>query len=425
MRPATGASPASADRTRRPVLRVLEGGGSRQRRRRTDATPRREAVSVRTALLVVVCSLCGIGLVMVLAASAYTSLQDYGSVWTIFLRQVLWMGLGAIALYVTARMRYDRWRRVRVLLLVGTLLLLTAVLVPGIGINAGGSARWIGLGQLRLQPSELMKLALAVFAADLLARRADRVHEPGAVVVPLLVVLGIASVLVLKQPDIGTALVLACIALSMLYAGGVPLRPVLKVLAGVAILGVALGLAEPYRRARLLSFVNPFAHAQGSGYQVVQSLVGLGSGRLFGLGLAGGREKWGLLPNAHTDFIFSVIGEQAGLFGALIVLALFAALAWYGLRAAGRAPDRFGALLAIAATCWITSQAVINIGAVIGLLPVTGIPLPFISFGGSSLVITMMAAGILVNVASNERKPLTGPRPVPHDPEAGARATPR
>jgi cell division protein FtsW len=321
-------------------------------------------------------------------------------------------------------MRYERWRRLRVVLLVGTLLLLLAVLVPGIGINAGGSARWLGFGQLRIQPSELMKLALAVFAADLLARRADRVHEPGAVVVPLLVVLGLSGVLVLKQPDMGTALVLACITLSMLYAGGVPLRPVIKVLIGVAVLGVALGLAEPYRRARLLSFVNPFAHAQGSGYQVVQSLVGLGSGRLFGLGLAGGREKWGLLPNAHTDFIFSVIGEQVGLLGALVVLALFAGLAWYGLRAANRAPDRFGALLAVAATCWITSQAVINIGAVVGLLPVTGIPLPFISFGGSSLVITMMAAGVLVNVAAHETTPSSTIRPLSLKTPAGPRRSP-
>jgi cell division protein FtsW len=297
---------------------------------------------------------------------------------------------------------------------VGTLALLLVVLIPSIGVSAGGSARWIGFGQLRIQPSELMKLALAVFGADLLARRADRVHEPGAVVVPLLVVLGIAGVLVLKQPDMGTALVLACIALALLYAGGVPLRPVLKVLVGVAVLGVILGLAEPYRRQRLLSFLNPSAHAQGSGYQVVQSLTGLGSGRLFGLGLAGGREKWGLLPNAHTDFIFSVIGEQVGLIGALVVLGLFAALAWYGLKAASRAPDRFGALLAVAATCWIISQAVINIGAVVGLLPVTGIPLPFISFGGSSLVITMVAGGILVNVAAHEtvpRAPIRSRRP--------------
>jgi cell division protein FtsW len=370
-------------------------------------------------VLLVVGGLCAVGLIMVLAASAYTSLQYYGSVWTIFERQVLWMGLGAIALYVSARMDYDKWRRFRVVLLIGTLLLLFAVLVPGIGADpVGGSARWLGFGQLRIQPSELMKLALAVFAADLLARRADRVHEPSAVVVPVLVVLSIAGILVLKQPDLGTALVLACITLALLYGGGVPLRPVLKVLAGVAVLALILGLAEPYRRERLLSFVNPFAHAQGSGYQVVQSLVGLGSGRLWGLGLAGGREKWGLLPNAHTDFIFSVIGEQVGMIGTLVVLGLFGALAWYGLKAASRAPDRFGALMAVAATCWITSQAVINIGAVIGLLPVTGIPLPFISFGGSSLVITMVAAGVLANVAGHEKVPAV--RSVPLDTPSGA-----
>jgi len=425
--PAEPVSPASPDRPRRlsslPALRVLDGGAKR-RRGRPSATPARGArISTRSAILLLVGSLCAVGLVMVLSASAYTSLQYYGSVWTIFERQVLWMALGGIALYASARMNYDRWRRVRVLLLIGTLALLFAVLVPSIGVAAGGSARWIGFGQLRIQPSELMKLALAVFAADLLARRADRVQEPRAVVVPLLVVLGIAGFLVLKQPDLGTALVLACITLALLYAGGVPLRPVLKVMAGVAVMGLILGLAEPYRRARLLSFVNPFAHAQGSGYQVVQSLVGLGSGRLWGLGLAGGRERWGLLPNAHTDFIFSVIGEEGGLIGALVVLALFGALAWYGLRAASRAPDRFGALMAVAATCWITSQAVINMGAVIGLLPVTGIPLPFVSFGGSSLVITMVAAGILANVAGHEKVPTV--RAASLDTPSGASRSPR
>jgi len=422
-RPARSPRPGTAGG---PALRLVVGGGADRaappRRRPPLGLARRvRTVRTRSAVLVLVCTLCAVGLVMVLAASAYTSLVYYGSVWTIFERQVLWMAVGAIALYATARLRYDHWRRVRILLLVGTLGLLCAVLVPSIGQTAGGSARWIGIGQLRLQPSELMKLALAVFAADLLARRADRVHKPGAVVVPVLVVLSVAGVLVLKQPDLGTALVLAVITLALLYAGGVPLRPVLKVGASVACLGLIFGLAEPYRRARLLSFLDPFAHAQGSGYQVVQSLVGLGSGRLFGLGLAAGRERWGLLPNAHTDFIFSVIGEQLGLVGALLVLLLFALLACYGLRAAARAPDRFGALLAIAATGWITGQAVINVGAVIGLLPVTGIPLPFISFGGSSLVITMMAAGILANVAGHETvavagqtPPVTlGPRPVP------------
>ncbi len=358
-----------------------------------------------TLLAWVVGMLCVVGLVMVLCASAYTSLQYYGSVWTIFERQVLWMGIGGIALVVSARLEYDRWRRLRVLLLLGTFVLLLAVLVPGVGVSAGGSSRWIGMGQLRIQPSELMKLALAVFAADLLTRRADQVHLTRRVVAPLLLLLGVAGLLVLEQPDMGTAIVLVCITFGLLFASGVPVRPVLKALAATAALGLVVGLAEPYRRARLLSFVNPFAHARGSGYQVVQSLVGLGSGRLFGLGLGGGHQQWGLLPNAHTDFIFSVVGEDGGLLGGLLVLALFLTLAWLGLRAASRAPDRFGALMAVAATCWITSQAVINIGAVIGILPVTGIPLPFVSFGGSSLVITMVAAGILINVAAHERVP--------------------
>ena len=385
-----------------PGLRLVAGT---PRRRRLLDTVRPLQISTYAAVVGVVGALCAIGLVMVLSASAYTSLQFYGSVWTIFERQVLWMALGALAFVATMRVRYDRWRRLRLVLPILTLVLLVAVLVPGVGVVAGGSSRWIGVGMLRLQPSELMKLALAVFAADLLARRADRLERTGAAVVPLLGLLTVSGVLVLKQPDMGTALVLAFITFALLYAGGVPLRPVLKALAGTAVIGLVVGLAEPYRRARLLSFLDPFAHAKGSGYQVVQSLVGLGSGHLYGLGLGGGREKWGLLPNAHTDFIFSVIGEEGGLVGTVLVLALFGALAWYGLRAATRAPDRFGGLLAVAATCWITTQAVINIGAVIGVLPVTGIPLPFISFGGSSLVITLAAAGILANIAAHERPP--------------------
>lgn len=395
----SAASRSSRTGARRPLLTVVPGGARSRAGRGSGRLP------TALGLLVLVAALCVIGLVMVLCASAYTSLQYYGSVWTIFERQVLWMALGAGALLVAARIPYDRWRRPRVVLLGGTFVLLVAVLVPGVGVSAGGSSRWIGVGLLRIQPSELMKLALAVFAADLLARRADRLEEARRVVGPLLVVLAAAAVLVLKQPDMGTAIVLVCITFGLLYAGGVPVRPVFKALAVISAVGLVVGLAEPYRRARLLSFVNPFAHAQGSGYQVVQSLVGLGSGRLAGLGLGGGHQQWGLLPNAHTDFIFSVIGEDGGLVGGVLVLGLFLALAWLGLRTASRAPDRFGGLLAVAATCWITSQAVINIGAVIGILPVTGIPLPFISFGGSSLVITMVAAGILVNIAAHERLP--------------------
>jgi cell division protein FtsW len=340
---------------------------------------------------------------MVGSASPVVSLGLYGSPWAILIRQSLWMGVGVAALLLFARVDYRRWRAVRAPLVVVSMGLLVVVLMPHLGVSAGGSSRWIGIGMLQLQPSELMKLALAVFAADLLTRRPDPAAEPKLVIAPVLAVLGIAGVLILKQPDMGTALVLSCIAFGILFMGGVPMAPIMKILGGFLGLALIVGLADPYRRDRILSFLNPGANRSGTGYQVWQSLIGLGSGHIFGLGLGGGREKYGTLPNAHTDFIFSVVGEELGLVGAVVLLALFFGLAWFGLRAATRAPDRFGSLLAVGITTWITSQAIINIGAVIGVLPVTGIPLPFISFGGSSLIITMAATGILLNIAVQER----------------------
>jgi cell division protein FtsW len=373
-----------------------------------DPTPsrpaaRRPGLPTATCILVVMALLCVTGLVMVGSASPVISLQEYGSAWTILIRQSMWMGLGLIAMGAFSRIDYRKWRRFQPVFLVVTLGLLVVVLVPAFGVTVGGSARWIGFGQLQIQPSELMKLALAFFVADVLTRRVDRIGDSRATLAPVLIILGISSILVLLQPDMGTALVLCCIAFGTLFMGGVPIGPILKVVGVFLVLAVVVGLADPYRRDRILSFLNPGANRAGSGYQVWQSLIGLGSGHVFGLGLGGGRQKWGLLPNAHTDFIFSVIGEELGLVGAVIVLGLFFLLAWYGFRAAMRAPDRFGSLLAVAVTVWIVSQAVINIGAVIGVLPVTGIPLPFISFGGTSLVVTLSAVGILLNIASKER----------------------
>ncbi len=369
------------------------------------------AVPTATALGILVVALCVVGLVMVGSASPVISLGLYGSPWTILIRQGIWMAIGAVALVLCSRVDYRRWRALRAPLVLVGIGLLVVVLVPGLGDTAGGSSRWIGVGQLRMQPSELMKLALVVFAADLLTRRVDRMDEPKLVIAPVLGVLLLSGALILKQPDMGTALVLGCIAFGVLFVGGVPMFSLLKVFATFATLALILGLADPYRRDRILSFLNPGAHQSGSGYQVWQSLIGLGAGHLFGLGLGGGREKWGSLPNAHTDFIFSVVGEELGMVGAVAVLALFLALAWFGVRAASRAPDRFGSMLAIGVTTWITSQAVINVGAVVGVLPVTGIPLPFISFGGSSLVITMAAVGILLNIAVQERSGNGAARP--------------
>jgi cell division protein FtsW len=385
----------------------IRTGGARHERPPATAgwVERVRAVPTATILVVLVAILCAVGLVMVGSASEEISIEMYGSAWAIFLRETLWMAVGALCFVFSCRADYRGWGRFRNVLLVVTFLLLLAVLVPGIGVNSGGSSRWVGFSEFRVQPSELMKLALAVFGADLIVRREHLKGGARRVVGPLGLVAGAAIVLIICQPDMGTALVLCCITLTLVFASGVPMGPVMKGLGIVAGLALVVGLVEPYRRARLFSFLNPGAHASGSGYQVVQSLIGLGSGHLFGLGLGAGRQKWGYLPNAHTDFIFSVIGQELGLVGAVGVLFLLGAFAWFGLRVAGRAPDRFGSLLAVAIVAWITAETVINVGAVIGVLPVTGIPLPFISFGGSSLVITLVAAGILINIARQERRP--------------------
>ncbi len=354
-------------------------------------------------LVAVVSVLTVMGLVMVLSASSVQAIRQYGSPWVYFERQVLWVAVGVAVLVVCAKLDYRVWRRFSGPLVGLALVLLVLVLVPGVGVLVDGSSRWIGTGSFRIQPSEFMKLALVLFGADLLARRAGRTRQWARAVRPLIIVFFLAGLLVMKQPDMGTTLVLASIAFGLLFAAGTKVRTLAVLFTLSAAGAFLLGIAEPYRRARLLSFLDPWAHRSDQGYQVVQSLVGLGSGHLWGVGLGASRAKWGFLPNAHTDFIFAIIGEELGLIGSLLVVGLFGALAFLGIRTAARAPDRFGRFLAVGITCWIVSQAFINIGAVIGLLPVTGLPLPFVSFGGSSLVIVMAATGLLLSVAARER----------------------
>ena len=373
----------------------------------TDLAPQqprpRRGSSAALLLVGVVTILVIGGLVMVLSASSVEALRLYGNSWLFFQRQLLWVALGIAAMLLTIRIDYRRWRRfaVPMLLLSGGLLVL--VIIPGLGISARGSSRWIGTGSFRIQPSELAKFALLVFAADVLARRPDPRHDLPLVMRPILLALGAVALLVMAQPDMGTTIVIGFTVLALLFAGGVPLRIMGGLMSGLAVSALALGLHASYRRARLLSFLNPWKDAANTGYQSVQSLVGLGTGQLTGVGLGASRAKWGFLPNAHTDFIFAIIGEELGLVGSLLVVVLFAAFAVLGVRAAVRAPDRFGSLLAVGITAWIVGQAVLNIGTVIGLLPITGVPLPLVSFGGSSLVITMAAIGVLVNVTRHGR----------------------
>jgi cell division protein FtsW len=295
-------------------------------------------------------------------------------------------------------------RRFRFALVLVSLALLVVVFVPGVGHYAGGSSRWIGAGPIQIQPSELMKLAMVVFAADLLARRAKRRDQWHAVVRPLLMLMGVAAVLIVKQPDLGTAIVLGCITFSMLFAAGVRL-PILAASSFAVCAGAAaLAFSATYRRDRLLSFLNPFAHASTTGYQVVQSLATLGLGGVTGSGVGGSVTPWGFLPNAHTDFVFAVIAGNLGLIGALIVLGGFAAFGWAGFRIAAREREPFARYVAVGITCWVLAQAVINIGGVVDALPVTGIPLPFISYGGSALGVVLLGVGLLFGIARRQSR---------------------
>jgi len=348
---------------------------------------------------VVVCLLCFVGLMMVLSASSVEALRSYGGAWTFFVRQLVWLGIGSVALAGAVVWDYRRWSRAALPLLALSGFLLVVVLVPGVGATVSGSRRWLDLGPIRFQPSELAKLAILLFAADLGARRAERVRDSAAVLRPVLVTTGGLGGLVLLQPDMGTAMILVLIGVAVIFVAGVPLSKMAVLLLTLVVSAAVLSMGAGYRRRRLFSFLNPWQDPANTGYQVAQSLVALGSGHLAGVGLGASRAKFGYLPNAHTDFIFAITGEELGLVGTVGLVVLFVAFAALGVRAALRAPDRFGSLLAAGITAWVVGQAAINIGAVTGSLPVTGVPLPFVSFGGSSLVITLFAVGVLINIA--------------------------
>lgn len=373
---------------------------------RNRFTERRRAPAPSTRgpallLIAVVAVLNVVGVVMVLSASSVVSLASYGSAWHVFERQLIWTALGVIAFLVAFRIDYRRWQQWALPLTIAATVLCMVVLLPNVGIMVGGSRRWLGLGWMRFQPSELAKLAVLLFAADLLTRRHEEIGDWRAVLRPVLMVFATLGALVYVEPDLDSTVLLGLITVSVLVAGGLRLRH----LGSLAAIGVGavtiMAIAEPYRRARVFTFLHPTADASNAGYQIVQSLIALGSGGVTGVGLGAGSAKWHFLPNAHTDFVFSIIGEELGLVGCLLVLSLFVGFAVFGIAIALRARDRFGMLLAAGITVWVTAQAAINIGGVTGLLPVSGIPLPFISFGGSSLVMTMLAAGILANVGRN------------------------
>ncbi|MQA99515.1 MAG: putative lipid II flippase FtsW [Actinobacteria bacterium] len=378
--------------------------------RSTAGSTSRPAVRPRTSpgALLTLSSvvLVALGLVMILSASSITAFADYGSSFTFFRRQLLWAIVAFAAYFACVRVDYHRWRGLSVVLYVLSAGLLVVALVPGVGLNVGGSARWIGVGPLSFQPSEIAKLALVLVVAGVLDRKDEKsLRELGHTALPVLPGLGLLAFLVMMQPDLGTAIVLCVIAFGLLFVAGAPLRHLVPL--GVAGTGLAVvaALAEDYRRARILAFLNPWADPLNTGYQTIQSLIALGSGGIFGVGLGASRQKWSYIPNSHTDFIFAILGEELGLLGTFMVLGMFVFIAYLGIRIAKRAPDRFGMLVASGITIWIAFQALVNMGAVTAAMPITGVPLPLVSFGGTSLLVTLAALGILNNIAAQERKP--------------------
>jgi cell division protein FtsW len=375
----------------------------------TSARGRRAGVSTSPDLLlgnrgVLITTVSGlllmVGLLMILSASSVTSFANNGSSYTFFKKQLVWALAGVIAFAFFARLDYRKlrgWGYASYVCAVGLLIL---TLIPGVGVTVGGGTRWISLGAFAFQPSEFAKLALVLLAADVFSRKREQtLSSLSHTLIPMIPSLGVLAMLVMAQPDLGTTLLLGGIGLGLLFVAGAPMR-FLAPLGVLSCAAAALGaLSAPYRRARILAFLDPWADPLVSGYHTIQSLIALGSGGWFGVGLGASRQKWMYIPNAHTDFIFAILGEEMGLLGTMVVVGMFAFLCYLGITTARTAGDRFGMLVASGITIWISLQALINMGAVTASLPITGVPLPLVSFGGTSLVLSLAAMGVLTNIA--------------------------
>lgn len=356
-------------------------------------------------LVAVLIMLLSAGLLVLFSATYYTA-QDTGSPLAEVYRQLFGIALGTVACIVTSRIPYRFWRQTWVVLtgLVISAILLVLVIIPGIGVYINGSRRWLVLAGVSFQPSELAKFAIVLYMATVLSQVGPRVKFLWRGIVPILIVPGITFLLILEQPNLSTAGSIMIVALILIIMAGAKWRHILLMLVGGVCVGGYYAWSEPYRRRRLMSFMDPFAMMSDEGYQLSQSLIAFGSGGLFGMGLGQGRQKYAYLPYPESDFIFAIVGEDFGLLGCCAVIALFVALMIAGFRIAVACRDKFGALLAAGITASITVQAFLNMGVVVGILPTTGLPLPFFSAGGTSISITMAAMGVLMNISRTAGK---------------------
>jgi cell division protein FtsW len=356
-----------------------------------------------TMLLVLAVVLVVIGLGATQSASSVVAIDQAEDRFYFFKRQLVGVGIGTVALLVTSRVPYRHYRRLALPAFVGTAALLVAVLVAGPVI--GGSQRWLPIAGFSFQPSELAKVAVVFLLAHVLEKKHKLLTRFGHFLVPVLFIVGVIGGLVIMQPDLGTTVIIGAAALAVIMASDTPLRYVVLLTVMVVAVAWVLAFSDEYRVDRMVGFLDPWGNASGEGYQLIQGYYALSNGGLFGVGLGASRARWFYLPNAHTDFIFAIIGEETGLIGGLTVIGLFVVLALAGWLVAARAPDRFGRMVAAGLTAWLSFQALVNIGGVLGVLPITGIALPFVSFGSSALIVSMASLGILVNIAQSGVQP--------------------
>ncbi|MFA6909248.1 MAG: putative lipid II flippase FtsW [Patescibacteria group bacterium] len=351
-------------------------------------------------LLATILILVAVGIVMLTSASSVVSYEQFGSSNYLVNRQLLYgLLVGLVGLIVASRIDYHRWKKFALPLLIFTLVLLVLVFMPGIGYSFGGARRWILLGPTTFQPSELLKLTFIIYLATWLEKRGASIKDPSYGLVPFCVLLGSVALMIILQPDFGTMMVVISIAVVMYFVAGAPLKHMAWLLGGGFAALLLLIKVAGYRAARLTVFLNPELDPQGIGYHINQAFLAIGSGGFWGLGLGHSRQKYNYLPEATGDSIFAIIGEELGFFLSVLIIGLFVMVMYRGLLTARRAPDTYGKLLAAGITAWFVVQAFINIGAMVGLLPLTGIPLPFISYGSSALALSLTAVGVLINVS--------------------------
>jgi cell division protein FtsW len=343
--------------------------------------------------------LCGVGLLFVYSASISEAYLYYGSAMYVFDHEVVWVVLGLLSLAGVMRIDYHRFQSIALPLLGVVVAMLLVVLTPSLGHSSHGATRWFSLGAgITIEPSELAKLAVVIYLAAWLTAKGEAVSDFKSCFVPFAIITGFICVLVIKQPDLGTTIVIGITMISVYFVAGADWRHILSVGAGASLIAWYLAHSESYRYQRLLAFTDPWKDPLNSGFHTVQALMALGSGGIVGVGFGNSVQK-NFLPAPHTDSILAVIGEEMGLVGTVGILCLYSIIAYRGMRVAMNAPDRFGRLLAAGITCWITFQAMLNYGVITSSVPFTGVPLPFISYGGTSLIVSMAAMGILLNIS--------------------------